>query len=549
MIWKCIWAFLKSANAQNDCPQTLAQLLNAVKLDLDCRIPMYLSNYSACESVSHSLKPSAYRRLHGIEVDFSLDAEKLPTVNNILEAQTAARIGKADEKGMHNNVIQEDTEPNNDLESRWLGVLRSAMKGEDRDRIVKEIDHLLVSQPQGFGSGNVGALFAGFVKWMFSLKVNNHNLLSVRTARSYVISVSIRLGGLIGQDLTGFGAEEWVGLYEEALDGAETQNLKRKLVRSLEEFQNFLEHDHGIEAISRREIFWIGKGLVPVDANVISESEFEKIRSCFTKRIFERYPGFSRTQSADDYAEIAWLILTLSYRCGLRRMEALKLDTVDVLIEYFPELLVRPTQERTLKSKSSTRKIPLYALLKPEELDRLRVWVQKRIDGENKSSYSRFLFSLPRRGFLFVPQDQLFKLLHEVMREVTGDSKVRFHHLRHSFGSRMCVMLALGERWKYRRADDITFEDEFSAQVLATLPGYAISMEGSHRLRESLLGHGQLSRLNLWAVCELLGHSGPDVSVEHYIHHLDILLAQSMAESPMAPDLDVVVKASDASGS
>lgn len=110
--------------------------------------------------------------------------------------------------------------------------------------------------------------------------------------------------------------------------------------------------------------------------------------------------------------------------------------------------------------------------------------------------------------------------------------------MRHSFGLRMCLLLAVASNPGSR---------DFGTQVSATLPGWDASWALADQLRANLLWGAELSRRNLWAVCVLLGHSGPDVSVEHYIHHLDILLAQSLACAPIAPVSDVVILASGAS--
>ena len=164
----------------------------------------------------------------------------------------------------------------------------------------------------------------------------------------------------------------------------------------------------------------------------------------------------------------------------------------------------------------------------------MRRWRDLRRQDEAKNAYSRFLFSIPGRGFTFVPQDTLFKLLHSVMREVTGDPTLRFHNLRHSFASRTYVMLAASA-------------GGCAANVIATLPGYAQPLKLADELASNLFGHHQVTRRHVWAVCSLLGHSAPDISAEHYIHHLDIILAESLSCDPIAPTTHTVIEASRAS--
>lgn len=516
LIWASITTFLKAAGADHSIPRTLRTLLDAVRLDLESRIPIYLAHYAARTFVSHSLKPASYRRLHGIPV---------PAQN--ASDDTSSNRTDADS----NRVIKTDTEPCGDTEPHWLTVLRMAMKGSAHKEIRQSIKELVSRQAPGFMSGEVGELFAGFALRLFSVSSNGKDKMAVSTARAVVASVSVRLGGLAGNDISGFGSEEWAGLYEEALSDAETPGIRRKLTRALRDFQRYREIERGADPMIGAEIFSTADGLVPVDANVIAEDEFLRIRERFAADAPIDLTGLAETREAGNLASIATLVLTLSYRCGLRRMEVLKLELADLLLDGCPELLIRPTESRCLKTKSSTRKLPLAALLKTGEIDDLAKWAQHRRDSETRSPYSKFLFALPTRGFLFVPQDTLFDLLHRVMREVTGDPTLRFHHLRHSFASQAFIRLAASARGS-------------TASLQVSLPGYEFLLRSANAFREKLFGHTGMTRKDIWAVCSLLGHSGPDVSVEHYIHHLDIILAEALAMKGIAPQTDIVIAAS-----
>jgi integrase len=521
-IWHCISAYLRNLGSHQSYPNTLNRLLDAVRLDLETRIPIAIVNYAAREFVSHSLKPSVYRRLHG-----------LPTSEPPLSQENEA----SDEKRTQPSAeIVEDMESSSTIESRWLTRLRVALRGQDRNVLIRQIETMLTQPAEGFSEGEAGQVFAGFALRLLSVSSDNGSKMAISTARGVALSISVRVGGLAGHDISNFGAEEWMGLFEEAISDAETPGTRRKLIRALILFQQYLEKDHGIDHVDRSEIFAEGRGLVPVDANIVSESEFLKIRERFSECASEELPGLATNQGIDRLADIAWLILTLAYRCGLRRMEVLKLELSDVLIRGRPELLVRPTEARTLKTKSSTRKLPLLALLGHDELHRLKTWFELRQVEERASRFSGFLFALPQRNFTFVPQDTLFRLLHKIMREVTGDPSLRFHHLRHSFASRNFIVLA-------------TNNSKQGERILATLPGYDTPLASAETFRQSLYGHSRLTRKHIWAVSSLLGHSGPDVSVEHYIHHFDIALAEEMTRPGIAPEISTVIDASGKSKS
>ena len=524
LVWLCIRISIKSSSAPEHCPKSLSTLLDAVRLDLESQIPIYLAHYAALAFVSHSLKPSVYRRLHGFPVESGLDkADKEPPERGL--------------GGPGTGIAADSDEVNPDgVEPRWLYALRVALSGNSRAVIIGEIKKLLDSGAEGFNQGEVGELFAGFALRLFTTRNDNNAMMAVSTTKAYVFSVGTRIGGLIGHSISGFDSDIWTCLYEEALADSETPGVRRKLVRVLREFQRYLELERGAETINNAEIFGVGSGLVPVDANVVTDREFEAIRDRFAKDGVTELSSLTTAQSDDRLSELAWLILTLAYRCGLRRMEVLKIELIDVLLHLFPELLVRPNEYRRLKTHSSTRKLPLYALLTPKETERLRTWCLTRFEEEKDKPFSGFLFAIPSRNYKFVPQDAFFRRLHSVMREVTGDESLRFHHLRHSFASRMFVLFAASS-------------PKCQERVIATLPGYASAFERADRLRSALFGQARTTRRLVWAVCCLLGHSGPDVSLEHYIHHLDIMLAEALAAEAIAPLAAAVIGAAGKSTS
>ena len=226
------------------------------------------------------------------------------------------------------------------------------------------------------------------------------------------------------------------------------------------------------------------------------------------------------------------LILTLAYRCGLRRSEVLMLELTDVLVGYPAELLVRPTAARRLKTTSSTRRMPLEALLTKDEMAELRQWFKTRKSDEAEQSFSRNLFALKEKNQIFIPADTLIKLLHQTMRDVTKDGSLRFHHLRHSFSSTAVLKLMAS-----------TLKNKEWAQLVPA--GFENHLAESAAFRNRLYPNDQMTRRDAWIVAIMLGHSGPDVSMEHYTHVLDICLAWQLASPEIAPSEKAVVAASE----
>lgn len=505
VLWKCIRAFLKHSHAKShDFPGTLRKLLDAVRLDLETRLPIVLANYAAREIICHSLKPDVWQRLHG-----PTDAPTRPLLD-----EPVSRTARPPAEDL---VAQGLPEP------RWLKDIRAALADKSPPLVAANLRKLLEEKSAGFETDSPGALLTGFAHHLATAHNEYGARNSLATIRGYAVSAARRIGGLLGCDnLERRDPDEWACLYEEVLGEEENKGARRRLARMLRAFHRYLEIEHHAEPIDKAEVFGADSGLVPVDANIIANDEFLRIREHFSSEVALELDA--------DVAECAWLILTLAYRCGLRRMEALKLDLEDAMIETPAELLVRPTEGRRLKTKSSTRKIPLHALLDPEELARLAAWVRRRRQEEAVSRYSRFLFAAPRSGFVFVPQDTLFPLLHRVMREVTGDPGLRFHHLRHSFATLRCLSLL---------SRSIPDERRF----LRGYPFFSHNINERVSLRESLFGNAGMTRRDVWAVSALLGHSGPDVSLEHYIHSLDVCLAEHLDVKAIRPSIAVITQA------
>lgn len=505
-LWRCIkryfrWRSLKAV----DFPSSLSTLIDAVQLDLETRVPPMLVNFAGRRLVSHSLKPAVWTRLHGQKTLPSDKGEPTDEADGAIEG------------------IGGDTQPAEEAEPRWLLPLRRALVGADRSVILERL-RPLVSTPDSSTPLTTGALFAGFAHHLLTSARSGGKYLAVATARAYALSSARRLGGILGVEPVGtMAGDEWAAFYAEVLDDAETPGMRRRLTRVLREFHRYLQDALQTDPIDAREVFGLGDGLVPVDANLLGPEEFRRVRQALLRG--------TRRRAEPEIIAIADLVFTLAYRCGFRRMEVLKLEIADITLDAPAELLVRPTEARRLKTKNATRKSPVHALLEEDELTRLKDWTLRRRAEEAVQPYSPFLFGVPRLDLPFVPQDTLFPIIHDVMREVTGDHGLRFHHLRHSFAS-----------WTFYRLMSSDVPDEVTS--LSHVPEIDRLNRSIHSFRSALYRNRWLTRRHVYACTALLGHSGPDVSLEHYIHLADGLLAAYLDQPGLSPRLAAVVTAS-----
>jgi integrase len=419
-----------------------------------------------------------------------------------------------------------------DLEPYWLAELRLVFKTTNRNDLCDKLHSISLKFPVA----TVENCFANFAFRLVSSKSESGNILAINTAKSYLITVAKRLGGRLGsEDPSSLDVETLENLYVEILEDADeasgAKKQRRQIARALREFHYYLVQVYGYEAINAREVLGFGKGLVPVDANLIQFDEYHRIYNFIPQLIKHDHP---RMTAQDKFINAAQLIFMLAFRCGLRRMEVLKLKIEDFKEASLAELLIRPNDARRLKTKSSTRKLPIHHLLTNTELSALRNWKKQRLSelAVNGLKHEQFLFGIPELGYAFIPQETLFPIIHQAMRSVTQDSTLRFHHLRHSFATWTFLRLMLADMPKI----PVLFPRQPETQQY---------LEDSKVFKRRLYGLNDPTRKHVYSVASLLGHSGPEISLEHYVHCCDLLLAAWLSEDLSAPTQNMVRMQSD----
>jgi integrase len=498
-VWRYLRAFFKAAITDKSYrPKNITEFFELISLELKTQIPVFLVVYAERRFVSHSLKDYVWDRLHGVPV-----------------ADKKSEQSGETEDSVDNNVPDSTESDVGDVSAfipPWLDQLNNALGGKDKKVARKKIAAL--TYPEDTGQEAMFTLLTRWTEYMLVEGSATGNPLRLSTIRDYIRRVGIRVVGLSAfQDITMLTTDALEEIYQQIIEGAISDGQRRHHARGLREFHHFLVRRYQMDPINEREVLGVGNALAPVDANLLTEDEYQKVLAQIDEVGLDiRHP---------DLPIIAKLLCILSFRCGLRRSEILRIEARDLHDNDPAELIVRPYEHRSLKTKSSTRKIPLYALLEPDELALLKQWKAKRVKQWNKSKEPFFLFGIPELLYTFVPQESIFPVIHRVMREVTGDPTVRFHHLRHSFASWTLFRLFL--------SDLKTPPDPYSH-----LPATRAFLATSKDFRKALYGHDKPTRKHLFAVASLLGHSGPDVSLAHYIHASDLALAVALANRPDA---------------
>jgi len=488
-IWKAVKHFLRNGGLSKDqMPSSLNALIQDSRPVFDLKLLPVLSSYASRTIISHSLKPHVLARMFGGVVKVGLEE---------LTNQTESYPSNKD---LLNNVRDLS-----DVEPIWLCQLRKALHGSDLKVILQNLNACTSQMALEHDFSKAYFYFA-----LFLLKNSSAhgNKLSLETVKMYVMSVARRLGCRLGHlDPITLSVPALEALYLEILEddaGSQKLGLRRSIARSLREFHHFLNKEYDKPSINANAILGIGRGLMPVDANIMTYDEFHQFEVKLPEVARRQFSHITQQQ---ELVEAAYLIALLGHRCGLRRSEALMLQKIDFCDSVFPEMLIRPTEFRRLKSKSSRRKIPLYALLETSEIDRLRMWINER----KKHVDELFIFAIPELGQDVLGQDLIFNLIHQAMRQATGDESLRFHHLRHSFACWTAMRLLLSD------LPAIT-------HPFKHMPMTSMVLDQSKDFRKQLYGSLDPTRRSLYAVASLLGHSGPDMSEEHYIHIFDWLL-------------------------
>ena len=361
--------------------------------------------------------------------------------------------------------------------------------------------------------------------WLFTAG-RGRRAVAPKTAYDRFNAIAHRLVGQLAMDdpavLT--AADDFIEIYTTALDDTSSDGARRRVAKGLQSFHAFLQHRHGAPDLEGSGVFSIsGRTPHAVDANLIDPEAFE-----WAVKWMER-----ELEDEPDVAEIAVLIASLGYYAGLRRSEAEGLRVRDIDGEPGWDLVVQPNSDRRLKSVSAHRRVPLGVLLPPQRLERLERWWSRRAEN---TSEDQPLFRFEQD--LGTPSERAataraFRSIRNALYRATSAPELRYHHLRHSFANRLLLSLWAYEQYEhYEWLADEQAADEQPAKN--PLPDWARSLlyPNLKSLRRTLLGHAPVQRRSLRLVSALMGHSGADITMTHYVHLADLLFADALRRRP-----------------
>ena len=268
----------------------------------------------------------------------------------------------------------------------------------------------------------------------------------------------------------------------------------------LQEFHRFLIVQHAVPAIEWSEVAPLScVKSVNVDAGFITWQDYEAVlRMLATDASAD---GRERVMQA-----ISWFLM---YRFGARSGEALGLRRKDLVLDgHFVIVLIRPNDYRNTKSEAGIRQVPLIGPLSDEEKSLLETWLD-HVDEYAQSDWLGPLFAQQGARRTIVDTDTLVRRIGEALRAVTGNDRIRPHHARHSFGTRLEWLMSL--------------DDESLGALPQDVVERVLGPCRPAQTRKLLLDTEQLGKRAFWAAALAIGHASPDMTLRVYTHLTDIL--------------------------
>ncbi|MCE5361130.1 MAG: hypothetical protein JJ714_09170, partial [Acidithiobacillus sp.] len=378
------------------------QLIRSVPQTLRIEQPQFLGAYASGDLTAHAVRSDRWWRLHGYEYP-GIVASAISTGSPNGRGEDAPSKAQETRQDMPLEVAADVSEAIHTVP--WLQSLRTILRGNNRAFALQRLDAKSREELPDL----LSRLFYGWAERMLKHGSAYRHRLAMRTIRRYVSRLAALMLQLLEDSaaIETFRDSSWRQLYEDLLDHVETEHQRALLARAIREWHQYLVEENRAIPLPDQDLGGLAIDVVP-DARIISLKEFIALKEVIARgRHVERHVHLPI---------VLTLIAILGFRCGLRRMEVLRLRIMDCHLTGRATLLIRPFAERSLKSRNATRAIPIYALLEEEELNLLREWVLTR--EESGGQPQDYLFVLSEIGHNPISQETAMSRIHEALRLV-----------------------------------------------------------------------------------------------------------------------------------
>lgn len=435
------------------------------------RLPLFILEYMKGDISSSSLPESVLARLLGrgpADIDLIIETEKSSPLDNErndkAEHSSSEPAPSTSTPTSRHNVLSQ-------LSQRLYTSAPSAK--QEIQQFIKE------AREQTDLPGLVDQL----LDWCFENLSTN----KPRTVKMALDNLLPRLLGCV-EDLDAINdPEAWAELVHQMTDGMADSS---KSLSAISNFARYLSQEIGEEFATAGS-----SGASGVNAQLVTIEEVQAAASLLKQNL------------GADLGHIAELLLKLSFSTGLRRGEIDGLLAVDAEFIRIAAILVRKNIYHSLKTYNATRNIPLgYAeLLFPEEISGFKSIAEEQL---LKRDPDQLLFEYLGHDPL-VDSHRLFNAISSALQQVTGEPKVKFHSLRHSF----CCFVLLS--FFFKQLDLERLEEQ--------LPYLREIRELGVVTRALLNPSGAIHRFELATVRGLMGHLTEQTTLQHYFHWCDLM--------------------------
>lgn len=337
--------------------------------------------------------------------------------------------------------------------------------------------------------------FKALVFWILELLIKER--LKLSSANRYWSAIGTPwLANTSGVDINDLEFNDFESLYKQMLEGSGSDKNRRYMAGRLDQFHSFLQRQYQIppltEALSRTE----GRSHDFVSAYYIPQSAFSKVLIYIEESIPDK--SLKLTLKAS---------LIIAVRTGIRLGELLKLRVNDIETSAESWLFIRDNKFGDGKSNSSTRKLPLNALLLNDEKQFIQGYIETRRKISKNSN--TLLFSGTNTPQLPVNSKLISDIFARIATGITG-VKSTFHGLRHTALSNLHLVL----------------EEEF--EKLRWLVGYSLSDVEAIRNLLGYKGNNNFERDKYWLLASFAGHSTPATTFNNYLHFTDYIVSKKL---------------------
>jgi len=254
---------------------------------------------------------------------------------------------------------------------------------------------------------------------------------------------------------------------------------------------------------------WLSKKETRIDSNIVTPEEY-----------YQSLDLIAKSKLDDHTKSWASIFLILGYRFGLRIGEAHHIRWQDIQrLDEHVIIQVQRTIQGRKKTPAAIRQVPLMGIFSKHEYD-LFDYHLDQIKKTSEFTIKSHIFKAHNNNEL-LPRHIVWSVVHSVLRTITGDSRIRFHHLRHSFSTGQFLSNLKDNAYLVGRESENPLWTSYEESINCNL----INPRTSHAYMMSALS------------CSI-GHTKFSTTLHSYVHLLDDIVSGYARRAPF-PDINV----------